>query len=130
MDLVWINTTCPESTLAMLKHELETGIEVVRDGDRILPRLPSYAGELNQVWTNLVDNLGLDICWRIVVQRHHGRPALHLDLGRYPLPGAAAPGPARVTPWAQTGSRRSPPWAATAQITNTFKMMISSDQNG
>jgi signal transduction histidine kinase len=120
-----------ESTLTMLKHKLETGIEVIRDYDRSLPRLPAYAGELNQVWTNLVDNaadamegmdgrgkltvrtardgdrvlveigdngpgipegaaphilepfyttkpvgrgtgLGLDICWRIVVQRHHG----------------------------------------------------------
>jgi signal transduction histidine kinase len=120
-----------ESTLTMLKHKLETGIEVVRDYDRSLPKLPAYAGELNQVWTNLVDNavdamdgmdgtgrltvrtardgdhvlveigdngagipeaaaahvlepfyttkpvgkgtgLGLDICWRIVVQRHHG----------------------------------------------------------
>jgi signal transduction histidine kinase len=45
-----------ESTLTMLKHKLETGIEVVRDYDRSLPRLPAYAGELNQVWTNLVDN--------------------------------------------------------------------------
>jgi signal transduction histidine kinase len=120
-----------ESTLTMLKHKLETGIEVVRDYDRSLPELPAYAGELNQVWTNLVDNaadamegmdgrgrltvrtardgdrvlveigdngpgvpesaaahlfepfyttkpvgkgtgLGLDICWRIVVQRHRG----------------------------------------------------------
>jgi signal transduction histidine kinase len=120
-----------ESTLTMLKHKLETGIEVVRDYDRSLPKLPAYAGELNQVWTNLVDNavdamdgmdgtgrltvrtaregdhvlveigdngagipeaaaahvlepfyttkpvgkgtgLGLDISWRIVVQRHHG----------------------------------------------------------
>jgi signal transduction histidine kinase len=120
-----------ESTLTVLKHKLETGIEVVRDYDRSLPELPAYAGELNQVWTNLVDNavdamedmdgrgrltvrtardgdrvlveigdngrgvpaavvdhvfepfyttkpvgrgtgLGLDICWRIVVQRHHG----------------------------------------------------------
>jgi signal transduction histidine kinase len=120
-----------ESTLTMLKHRLETGIEVVRDYDRSLPKLPGYAGELNQVWTNLIDNavdamdgmdgtgrltvrtaregdqvlveigdngpgipeaaaahilepfyttkpvgkgtgLGLDICWRIVVQRHHG----------------------------------------------------------
>jgi signal transduction histidine kinase len=120
-----------ESTLTMLKHKLETGIEVVRDYDRSLPELPAYAGELHQVWTNLVDNavdamegmdgsgrltvrtareggqvlveiadngagipetaaahilepfyttkavgkgtgLGLDICWRIVTQRHHG----------------------------------------------------------
>ncbi|HEV8651961.1 MAG TPA: ATP-binding protein [Actinomycetes bacterium] len=117
-----------ESTLTMLGHKLGTGIEVVRDYDRSLPKLPAYAGELNQVWTNLIDNavdamdgrgiltvrtrrdgdrvlveigdtgpgipervgahifepfyttkpvgkgtgLGLDICWRIVVQRHSG----------------------------------------------------------
>jgi signal transduction histidine kinase len=117
-----------ESTLTMLGHKLETGIEVVRDYDRSLPKHPAYAGELNQVWTNLIDNaidamdghgiltvrtgrdgdrvlveigdtgpgipepvaahvfepfyttkpvgkgtgLGLDICWRIVVQRHSG----------------------------------------------------------
>jgi signal transduction histidine kinase len=120
-----------ESTLTMLKHKLETGIEVVRDYDRSLPLLSAYAGELNQVWTNLIENavdamdgmdgqgrltvrtgrdgdclvveiadtgpgipepvlphifepfyttkpvgkgtgLGLDICWRIVVQRHGG----------------------------------------------------------
>jgi signal transduction histidine kinase len=117
-----------ESTLTMLGHRLGTGIEVVRDYDRSLPKLPAYEGELNQVWTNLIDNavdamdgegtltvrtrrdgdrvlveigdtgpgipepvaahvfepfyttkpvgkgtgLGLDICWRIVVQRHGG----------------------------------------------------------
>jgi len=117
-----------ESTLTMLGRKLGTGIEVVRDYDRSLPKLPAYGGELNQVWTNLIDNaidamdghgvltvrtrrdgdsvlveigdtgpgipdqvrgrifepfyttkpvgkgtgLGLDICWRIVVQRHRG----------------------------------------------------------
>jgi signal transduction histidine kinase len=117
-----------ESTLTMLAHKLGTGVDVIRDYDRSLPKLPAYAGELNQVWTNLVDNaidamdgrgtltvrtrrdgdrvlvevgdtgagipdqvrgrifepfyttkpvgkgtgLGLDICWRIVVQRHGG----------------------------------------------------------
>jgi signal transduction histidine kinase len=29
---------------------------VVRDYDRSLPKLPAYEGELNQVWTNLIDN--------------------------------------------------------------------------
>jgi signal transduction histidine kinase len=117
-----------ESTLTVLGRKLGTGIEVVRDYDRSLPKLPAYEGELNQVWTNLIDNavdamdgrgtltvttrrdgdhvlveigdsgpgipepvaahifepfyttrpvgkgtgLGLDICWRIVVQRHGG----------------------------------------------------------
>jgi signal transduction histidine kinase len=116
-----------DSTLVMLHGKL-TGIEVVKDYDRGLPRIPAYPGELNQVWTNLIDNavsamdgsgtltlstrlvgdtlcvevgdtgqgitpelrqrifepffttkavgegtgLGLDISWRIVVDRHHG----------------------------------------------------------
>jgi signal transduction histidine kinase len=29
---------------------------VVRDFDRSVPRVPAFAGELNQVWTNLIDN--------------------------------------------------------------------------
>jgi signal transduction histidine kinase len=117
-----------ESTLTMLGRRLGEGIEVMRDYDRSLPKLPAYEGELNQVWTNLINNavdamdgrgtlavrtrldgdrvlveigdtgpgipeavaahifepfyttkpvgkgtgLGLDICWRIVVQRHGG----------------------------------------------------------
>jgi signal transduction histidine kinase len=43
------------STLVMLASKLE-GIEVVEDFDRSLPKAPVYAGELNQVWTNLIDN--------------------------------------------------------------------------
>jgi signal transduction histidine kinase len=117
-----------ESTLLMLTHKIGGGVEVVREFDRSLPRVPAFAGELNQVWTNLIDNavsamdgdgrltvrtwrdgdfvvvevgdsgpgvpedlrerifepffttkpvgegtgLGLDISWRIVVQRHRG----------------------------------------------------------
>jgi signal transduction histidine kinase len=44
-----------KSTLVMLTSKLE-GIEVVKDFDRSLPKVPVYAGELNQVWTNLIDN--------------------------------------------------------------------------
>jgi len=44
-----------KSTLVMLGSKLE-GIEVVKDFDRSLPPVPVYAGELNQVWTNLIDN--------------------------------------------------------------------------
>jgi signal transduction histidine kinase len=36
--------------------KLKVGIEVVRDYDRSLPRIPAHPGELNQVWTNLIDN--------------------------------------------------------------------------
>jgi signal transduction histidine kinase len=117
-----------KSTLLMLSGKLGGGITVVKDFDRSLPSIPAYPAELNQVWTNLIDNavsamgghgtltvrtardddwvlveigdtgpgvpreirerifepffttkpvgegtgLGLDISWRIVVNRHHG----------------------------------------------------------
>jgi signal transduction histidine kinase len=44
-----------DDTLAVLHHRLGD-IEVVRDYDPQLPRVTAYGGELNQVWTNLVDN--------------------------------------------------------------------------
>ncbi|MCW2940933.1 MAG: cyclic nucleotide-binding protein [Actinomycetia bacterium] len=116
------------STLTVLKHKIGPSVEIVTDYDPDLPPIPAYAAELNQVWTNLIDNaldamggsgtltirtardgdcalveigdsgpgipaedlgriftpffttkevghgtgLGLDISWRIVVNRHHG----------------------------------------------------------
>jgi len=46
-----------ETTLTVLAHKLRhTEIEVVRDYDRDLGRLTVRASELNQVWTNLIDN--------------------------------------------------------------------------
>ena len=116
------------STLQMLGAKIGPGVKVVKDFDRSLPKIPAYPGELNQVWTNLIDNavsamggegiltvrtardndqllvefrdtgsgmtpevrerifepffttkpvgegtgLGLDISWRIVVNKHHG----------------------------------------------------------
>jgi signal transduction histidine kinase len=44
-----------ESTLTMLRHPLK-GVEVVREYDRTLPRITAFGSELNQVWTNLIDN--------------------------------------------------------------------------
>ena len=117
-----------DSTLAMLAGKIAPGIRVVKEYDRSLPPIPAYAAELNQAWTNLIDNavsamgetgvltvrtgldqghvsvdicdtgpgvppeirerifepffttrpvgqgtgLGLDITWRIVVNKHHG----------------------------------------------------------
>jgi len=117
-----------DSTLLMFSGKLGAGIKVVKDYDRSLPQIPAYAAELNQVWTNLIDNavsamggtgtltvrtardedrvlvefgdtgsgipeeirerifepffttkpvgegtgLGLDISWRIAVNKHHG----------------------------------------------------------
>ena len=142
-----------DSTLQMLAGKIGAGVTVVRDFDHSLPRVPAYPGELNQVWTNLIDNavaamdgsgtltvrtsqergrlvvdfgdtgpgvpdeirqrifepffttkpvgqgtgLGLDISWRIVVNKHHGdlevesRPGDTRFRVRLPLTAAADP---------------------------------------
>jgi len=45
-----------ESTLVMLGHKLGGGVTVVRDYGANVPRIEAYPAELNQVWTNLIDN--------------------------------------------------------------------------
>jgi signal transduction histidine kinase len=46
-----------ETTLTVLSHKLKhTQIQIERDYDRTLPPLTIYGSELNQVWTNLLDN--------------------------------------------------------------------------
>ena len=44
-----------DSTLVMLSRKIGD-IKVVKDYDRALPDVPVYGAELNQVWTNLIDN--------------------------------------------------------------------------
>ncbi|MFR9750666.1 ATP-binding protein [Nocardia sp. 004] len=45
-----------DSTLVMLNRKIGDDIRVVKEYDPALPPLPCHAAELNQVWTNLIDN--------------------------------------------------------------------------
>jgi signal transduction histidine kinase len=45
-----------KATLVMLAGKIGPDVRVVKDFDRSLPKVPVYAAELNQVWTNLIDN--------------------------------------------------------------------------
>jgi signal transduction histidine kinase len=45
-----------DATLVMLGAKIAPGVTVVKEYDRSLPQVPGYAGELNQVWTNLIAN--------------------------------------------------------------------------
>jgi signal transduction histidine kinase len=44
-----------DATLTMLAPKL-AGLRVVKQYDRTLPPVPGYPAELNQVWTNIIDN--------------------------------------------------------------------------
>jgi signal transduction histidine kinase len=52
-----------DATLVMFGRKLappesgaEAGIAIVKEYDRTLPQIPAYPAELNQVWTNIIDN--------------------------------------------------------------------------
>jgi signal transduction histidine kinase len=45
-----------EKTILVLGHKIRPGVEIVRDYDEHLPRIQANGAELNQVWTNLIDN--------------------------------------------------------------------------
>ena len=62
-----------ESTLTILGHKLKAGggITVIREYDRTLPRIIAYGNELNQVWTNIIDN-AID-----AIGERHGNILLH-----------------------------------------------------
>ncbi|HZN77253.1 MAG TPA: ATP-binding protein [Micromonosporaceae bacterium] len=45
-----------KATLVMLNAKIPAGVTVVKEFDRGIPPIPAYAAELNQVWTNLIDN--------------------------------------------------------------------------
>jgi signal transduction histidine kinase len=45
------------NTLTMLMHRIRKGnVEIAEEYDTTLPRVKAFVGELNQVWTNLIDN--------------------------------------------------------------------------
>jgi signal transduction histidine kinase len=125
------------ATITMLKPKLG-GVQLVKELDKSLPRIPGYPAELNQVWTNLIENardamdgsgtltirtrrdgdcavvefedtgpgiapeiknrifepffttkpvgsgtgLGLDVSFRVVVNRHHGDLRVDSEPGR------------------------------------------------
>ncbi|MFE1265724.1 ATP-binding protein [Streptomyces albogriseolus] len=144
-----------DSTLLVLSAKIGAGVQVVKKYDRTLPGVPGYPGELNQVWTNLIDNavsamagkgtltvrtardmdhvlvefqdtgpgipadvlpriyepffttkpvgegtgLGLDISWRIVVNKHRGSLRVQSVPGdtRFQVRLPAAPHPASAS---------------------------------
>jgi signal transduction histidine kinase len=58
-----------ESTLIILGHKLK-GVIVKRDYEVALPKIWANGGELNQVWTNLIDNAAEAVEGRIAVRAY------------------------------------------------------------
>ncbi|HEX8488679.1 MAG TPA: ATP-binding protein [Propionibacteriaceae bacterium] len=82
-----------ESTLTVLRHRIPDGITVVRDYSPDTPTIEAIAGELNQVWTNLISN-AVDAMGQTGTLRLSTRPERDgvtvevADTGRWADPGA------------------------------------------
>lgn len=62
-----------DNTLTMMKFRLKKGVEVVREYHPNLPPVYGNGGELNQVWTNLIDNAvdAMDGKGKLVIKTAH-----------------------------------------------------------
>lgn len=45
-----------DNTLKIFGHRLKSGVNIIRNYDPAMPKVCAYGGELNQVWTNIIDN--------------------------------------------------------------------------
>jgi signal transduction histidine kinase len=73
-----------EATLALLAHKLRgKRIEVVREFDPALPAVEASGSELNQVWTNLIDNAADAVAdgGRIALRTGHQGPRVSVEVG-------------------------------------------------
>jgi len=72
-----------DSTLMMLGAKIGPDITVVKDYDPGLPKIPAYPGELNQVWTNLIDNAvsAMRAAGTLTVRTARDRDQLLVEIG-------------------------------------------------
>jgi signal transduction histidine kinase len=72
-----------EKTLLVLGGKLRSGIHVVRDYDDELPVVRANGAELNQVWTNLIDNAidAMEGTGELLVRTRHDDNAVVVEIG-------------------------------------------------
>jgi signal transduction histidine kinase/predicted CoA-binding protein len=71
------------NTLVMLRHKLKEGVDVKRDYAEGLPIIQAYGSELNQVWTNIVDNAidAMNGQGEIIITTHHDDDWVFVEIG-------------------------------------------------
>ncbi len=72
-----------EKTLVVLGHKLRSGIQISRDYDEHVPTIRANGAELNQVWTNLIDNAidAMQGRGQISIRTRHENGAIVVDIG-------------------------------------------------
>jgi signal transduction histidine kinase len=71
-----------DDTLVILQHKLQPGITVKKEYAPNLPHIEAYGSELNQVWTNLIDNAidALDGRGEITLRTASGEDSVEVEI--------------------------------------------------
>ncbi|MEH2373424.1 sensor histidine kinase [Nostoc sp.] len=71
-----------EDTLRLFAYQLKCGIQVQRNYDRHIPKILAYGSELNQLWTNLIDNAidAMDGKGLLEITTHHCDRFAYIDI--------------------------------------------------
>lgn len=71
-----------EDTLRLFAHKLKQGIQVRRCYDKQLPKVLAFGSELNQVWTNLIDNAidAMDGTGLLEITTQHKGRSIRIDI--------------------------------------------------
>jgi signal transduction histidine kinase len=71
-----------ERTLLVLGQQLRSGVQLVRDYDAQLPVIRGNGAELNQVWTNLIDNAidAMDGKGQLTIRTRHAEDAIVVQI--------------------------------------------------
>ena len=71
-----------DNTVVMLRSKIKEGITLKREYDQNLPRIEAYGSELNQVWTNLIDNAidAMDGKGEIILRTRYEDPWVYVDV--------------------------------------------------
>ncbi len=84
-----------DNTLVILRNKLRAGVTVRRDYGADVPPVPAYGSELNQVWTNLLDNAAdaMDGKGEITIRtrRHEGWAVVEIEDNGPGIPEAIQP---------------------------------------
>ena len=72
-----------EKTLLVLGHKIRPGIQIDREYDQHLPLIQANGAELNQVWTNLIDNAidAMHGSGRIHIRTRHDNNEVIVEIG-------------------------------------------------
>jgi signal transduction histidine kinase len=72
-----------DNTLLILKHKWKNGVNLIRDYDRNLPEVCAQGGELNQVWTNIIDNAidAMDGQGTLTIRTSRDRDCVLVEIG-------------------------------------------------